>query len=159
MPQANVVRINPMEATTDKIIPAGMMGVMFNLGSFSHLVPSLFGFVSGSHALQLLDPNSALTDPWGHLINAIPTTRLGDLLLDAWQAFNWTGRHRSGQCFPTQIRCIYLEFRRAVLVPVPIVTFLRRVSVAGESLMFMILYKAEKGSSNLCWGTFVDHVS
>ena len=60
MPQANVVRINPMEATTDKIIPAGMM---FNLGSFSHLVPSLFGFVSGSHALQLLDPNSALTDP------------------------------------------------------------------------------------------------
>ena len=63
MPQANVVRINPMEATTDKIIPAGMMGVMFNLGSFSHLVPSLFGFVSGSHALQLLDPKSALTDP------------------------------------------------------------------------------------------------
>ena len=63
MPQANMVRINPIEATTVVIIPAGIVGVMFNLGSFSHLVPSLFGFVSGSHALQLLDPKSALTDP------------------------------------------------------------------------------------------------
>ena len=40
------------------------------------------------------------------------------------------------------------------LFQVPIVTFLRRVSVAGESWMFMILYKAEKGSSNLSNRTF-----
>ena len=62
MPQAKMVRINPMEATTVVINPAGIVGVMFSLGSFSHLLPSLLGFVSGSHALQLLDPNSALTD-------------------------------------------------------------------------------------------------
>ena len=63
MPQANLVRITPMEATTVVIITAGIVGVMFNVGSFSHLVPSLFGFVPGSLALKLLDPNSALTDP------------------------------------------------------------------------------------------------
>ena len=63
MRQTNMVRMNPMEATTVRVIPPAVVRLMFTIGNFSHLVPSLFGLVSGSHAVQLLDPISALMVP------------------------------------------------------------------------------------------------
>ena len=38
----------------------GFESVIFEMGSFSHLVPSLLDAVSGSHAVQPVDPISVL---------------------------------------------------------------------------------------------------
>ena len=65
MPQTNNVRINPMEAINYYYgnPRGGFESVIFEMGCFSHLVPSLLDAVSGSHAVQPVDPISVLMVP------------------------------------------------------------------------------------------------
>ena len=55
--------MNTMEATTVMVILAAVLRVTFKMGRFSHLVLPSFGFVSGSHTEQLVDPISVLMVP------------------------------------------------------------------------------------------------
>ena len=153
MQQTNMVRMNPMEATTVRVIPPALVRLMFTMGNFSHRVPSLFGLVSGSHAVQLVDPISALMVPWGHLTQS---QQHGEVV-----SFSVPGTHSVEQkdtgvdrVFQRKCDVLILSLGVLSLFQVPIVTFLRRASVAGERWTFMMLYEAEKGSPNLSTRTF-----
>ena len=65
MPQTNNVRINPIEAINyyHGNPRGGFESVIFEMGCFSHLVPSLLDGVSVSHAVQPVDPISVLMVP------------------------------------------------------------------------------------------------
>ena len=52
------------------LIPVALVSVMLMTGNFSHLMRPLFGFVSVSHAMQLLDPSSVLIVPCGQSIQS-----------------------------------------------------------------------------------------
>ena len=87
------IRWKPL--TIIMVIPLAVLRVSY----LTHLVPSLLDAVSGSHAVQPVDPISVLTVPWGH--NAIPAIWWSDFDSGAWQAFRWTKWHRSWQVLPT----------------------------------------------------------
>ena len=42
------------------VIPVAVLRVIFEIGSFAHLVPCLLDAVSGSHAVQPVDPITVL---------------------------------------------------------------------------------------------------
>ena len=51
------------------------------IGNFSHLFCSSFDFVSESHFVQLVDPFSVLTVPFGHFIQSQQHGVLNSLLV------------------------------------------------------------------------------
>ena len=59
------MRINPIEAINYYYGSprGGFESVICEMGSFSHLVPSLLDAVSGSHAVEPVDPISVLMVP------------------------------------------------------------------------------------------------
>ena len=57
------------------------------IGNFSHLFCSSVDFVSESHFVQLVDPFSVLTVPFGHFIHAVPATWRVEFPPGTWQTF------------------------------------------------------------------------
>ena len=78
-----------MIATIITLIPVADVIPMLMVGKCSHIVRSLFGFVSASHSLQLFDPISLLIVPCGHVIQSQQHGVLG--------AFIVPGRHSDAQ--------------------------------------------------------------